>query len=112
MSGLVLDGGIEPGGPVPVAMPLEVDGTIFQTPSGAGNHVKGTATNGWAFWRLKDGRKLADILTVYRGEKLERDSLDRRSTGLASTRSSKPCRRAVGRRTAIWPTPRGPRLSP
>ena len=52
---------------------LEVDGKIFQTPSGAGKHVKGAVTNGWAFWRLEDGRKLADVRAVYRGEKPEQE---------------------------------------
>ena len=50
---------------------LEVDGRVFDTPSGAGKHVKGAVTNGWAFWLLKDGRKLADVRAVYRGEKPE-----------------------------------------
>ncbi len=50
---------------------LQLDGKTFQTPSGAGNHLRGGATNGWAFWRLEDGRKLADIRAVYRGEKPE-----------------------------------------
>ncbi|WP_375430161.1 DUF262 domain-containing protein [uncultured Friedmanniella sp.] len=48
---------------------LELDGKIFQTPSGAGSHLRGGATNGWAFWRLEDGRKLADVRAAYRGEK-------------------------------------------
>jgi alkylated DNA nucleotide flippase Atl1 len=55
-----------------VVMPdgtLEVDGKTFQTPSGAGSHLRGGATNGWAFWRLEDGRKLADVRATYRGEK-------------------------------------------
>lgn len=53
---------------------LEVDGKPFDTPSGAGKHVKGAATNGWAFWRLEDGRKLADVRAVYRGEKPEQQA--------------------------------------
>lgn len=53
---------------------LEVDGKTFQTPSGAGKHVKGAVTNGWAFWRLEDGRRLADVRTVYRGEKPTREA--------------------------------------
>jgi alkylated DNA nucleotide flippase Atl1 len=48
---------------------LEVDGKVFDTPSGAGRHVKGAVTNGWAFWRLEDGRKLSDVRAVNRGEK-------------------------------------------
>src|SRR5664279_5602058 len=38
-------------------------------PSGAGKHVKGSVTNGWTFWRLEDGRRLADVRAVYRTEK-------------------------------------------
>nr|WP_272955948.1 DUF262 domain-containing protein [Actinopolymorpha rutila] len=52
---------------------LKVDGNVFQTPSGAGRHVKGAVTNGWTFWRLDDGRKLADVRAVYRGAKPEQD---------------------------------------
>jgi alkylated DNA nucleotide flippase Atl1 len=48
---------------------LETDGKTFDTPSGAGKYVKGAVTNGWAFWRLEDGRKLADVRAEYRGEK-------------------------------------------
>jgi alkylated DNA nucleotide flippase Atl1 len=48
---------------------LDCEGKTFQTPSGAGKHVKGSVTNGWTFWRLKDGRKLADVRAVYRGER-------------------------------------------
>ncbi len=50
---------------------LEVNGRLFDTLSGAGKHVKGGVTNGWAFWRLEDGRKLADVRAVYRGDKPE-----------------------------------------
>lgn len=50
---------------------LEVDGSIFQTPSGAGKKVKGAVTNGWTFWRLEDGRKLSEVRAVFRGEKPE-----------------------------------------
>lgn len=48
---------------------LEVDGQPFDTPSGAGKHVKGAITNGWTFWQLEDGRRLADVRSVYRGER-------------------------------------------
>lgn len=48
---------------------LEVDGQLFGSPSGAGRHVKGSVTNGWAFWRLPDGRKLIDVRAEFRGEK-------------------------------------------
>lgn len=53
---------------------LEVNGQVFDTPSGAGKHVKGAVTNGWAFWRVEDGRKLADVRAVYRGQKPESKS--------------------------------------
>jgi hypothetical protein len=39
---------------------LEVDGKTFDSPSGAGRHVKGSVTNGWWFWSLPDGRKLRE----------------------------------------------------
>lgn len=48
---------------------LEVDGQFFDTPTGAGKHVKGGITNGWTFWKLEDGRRLADVRSVYRGER-------------------------------------------
>lgn len=48
---------------------LVCEGKTFQTPSGAGKHVKGSVTNGWTFWRLEDGRTLADVRAVYRAEK-------------------------------------------
>ena len=48
---------------------LEVDGRAFDTPSGAGVYVKGSVTNGWAFWRLEDGRRLIDVRSAYRGDK-------------------------------------------
>lgn len=47
---------------------LEVDGQLFDTPSGAGLFVKGGVTNGWAFWRLPDGRRLVDVRAAFRGE--------------------------------------------
>ena len=47
---------------------LDVDGKTFDSPSGAGRHVKGSITNGWSFWRLPDGRKLADVRAIYTGE--------------------------------------------
>jgi alkylated DNA nucleotide flippase Atl1 len=46
---------------------LEVDGTTFDSPSGAGRFVKNAATNGWSFWRLPDGRRLRDVKEVYTG---------------------------------------------
>lgn len=47
---------------------LEVDGKVFDSPSGAGRHVKGAVTNGWSFWRTQDGRKLSDVRATYTGE--------------------------------------------
>ncbi len=40
---------------------LELSGKEYDTPSGAGKAVLGRAVNGWAFWRLPDGRRLVDI---------------------------------------------------
>ncbi|MBM6404617.1 DUF262 domain-containing protein [Phycicoccus sp. CSK15P-2] len=52
---------------------LSLDGRTFSSPSSAGQHVKGgKATNGWRFWRLPDDRSLADLRSVYRGERAER----------------------------------------
>ncbi|MGH2702350.1 MAG: GmrSD restriction endonuclease domain-containing protein [Actinomycetota bacterium] len=47
---------------------IELDGQTFHTPSGAGRHVRGRATNGWTFWRLEDGRKLSDVRALFRGD--------------------------------------------
>lgn len=47
---------------------IDVGGVIFDSPSAAGKHVKGGVTNGWVFWRLEDGRRLADVRAAYRGE--------------------------------------------
>jgi alkylated DNA nucleotide flippase Atl1 len=46
---------------------IEIDGKTFDTPSGAGRHVKGSVVNGWSFWRLADGRKLRDVRAAYAG---------------------------------------------
>lgn len=48
---------------------LSVDGHTFETPSGAGKYVKGKVVNGWAFWRLPDGRKLLDVRSAFTGTK-------------------------------------------
>jgi alkylated DNA nucleotide flippase Atl1 len=50
---------------------LNVGGTIFETPSGAGRHVKGGGTNGWFFWRIEDGRRLSDVRAAYRGDETD-----------------------------------------
>jgi alkylated DNA nucleotide flippase Atl1 len=47
---------------------LEIDNKTFDSPSGAANHLRGSATNGWYFWRLEDGRTLRDVRTAYLGE--------------------------------------------
>jgi len=40
---------------------IHLDGKAFATPSGAGNHLRKKATNGWYFWALTDGRRLRDV---------------------------------------------------
>lgn len=56
---------------------LEVDDKTFDSPSGAGRHVKGGITNGWSFWRLPDGRRLLDVRAIYSGkEPAEAPSFD------------------------------------
>ena len=47
---------------------LEVAGTSYPSPSAAGTAVRKGATNGWSFWRLSDGRRLADVRAIYLGE--------------------------------------------
>jgi hypothetical protein len=44
---------------------LVVHGKPFDTPSGAGRHITGRATNGWVFWALEDGRRLKDVRTEF-----------------------------------------------
>jgi alkylated DNA nucleotide flippase Atl1 len=52
---------------------IEFDGKRYATPSNAGYHVKGgKATNGWTFWHLADGRRLADVRALYRGARANR----------------------------------------
>ena len=45
---------------------LSLDGATFSSPSAAGHHLRQGATNGWHFWRLPDGRHLADLREEYR----------------------------------------------
>ncbi|BDZ43355.1 hypothetical protein GCM10025865_26540 [Paraoerskovia sediminicola] len=45
---------------------LRVGDSQFGTPSGAAKHVSGRFSNGWMFWRLPDGRRLADVRTAFR----------------------------------------------
>lgn len=47
---------------------ITLDGQAFDTPSGAARYVKGGASNGWYFWRIKDGDRLADLRTRYRAQ--------------------------------------------
>lgn len=53
---------------------IEVDGKVFETPSGAGKQVRGGATNGWSFWSLEDGRRLGDVRATYRGDRAVREA--------------------------------------
>lgn len=48
---------------------LDVDGEVFDSPSGAAKRIRGGAANGWVFWRLPDGAPLGDVRAAYRGEK-------------------------------------------
>ncbi len=47
---------------------IVVDDQTFDTPSRAGRHVRGGVTNGWTFWSLEDGRRLADVRQQFRPE--------------------------------------------
>ena len=40
---------------------LQVNGRIFESPSGVGRALAGHAVNGWYYWRLGDGRRLKDV---------------------------------------------------
>jgi Restriction Enzyme Adenine Methylase Associated len=44
---------------------LAMDGKTFNSPSAAGHHLRKFGTNGWYFWRLPDGRRLADLRRDY-----------------------------------------------
>jgi alkylated DNA nucleotide flippase Atl1 len=46
---------------------IEADDKTFDSPSGAGRYIKGSATKGWSFWSLPDGRRLLDVRAVYTG---------------------------------------------
>lgn len=54
---------------------LEMDGTTYDSPSGAGREVVGRAINGWSFWRLPDGGKLMDVRQRYLGTYVDRKRL-------------------------------------
>lgn len=44
---------------------LQVNGKVFETPSGAGRHLRRRETNGWQFWEVPDGRRLSDVRAEY-----------------------------------------------
>lgn len=44
-----------------------VDDMTFESLSAAARHVRGGMTNGWMFWHLSDGRRVADVRETYRG---------------------------------------------
>lgn len=46
---------------VTAAGQLVVDGQTHDSPSGAGKAVLGRNVNGWQYWRLPDGRRLAEL---------------------------------------------------
>lgn len=50
---------------------LQVGESEFDSPSGAAKHLRGGATNGWYFWTLPDGRRLADVRAEHRGTQLQ-----------------------------------------
>lgn len=47
---------------------IDVDGQIFDSPSGAGHYIRQKATNGWAFWLVNPSTKktLAQVRREYR----------------------------------------------
>jgi alkylated DNA nucleotide flippase Atl1 len=55
---------------------LEVDGRTFWSPSGAAGYVTGSATNGWPFWELPDGRTLDDVRALYTGHRSRKTTAD------------------------------------
>lgn len=61
---------------------LEMDGVVYDSPSGAAHIVGGGSRNGWQFWALPDGRKLGRL----REEAVE--LLAARGTSESSGRSS------------------------
>jgi hypothetical protein len=53
---------------------IDIDGQVFDTPSGAGYHVRKRSTNGWSFW-LVDPKTRKSLASVRR-EYLEKASLE------------------------------------
>lgn len=44
---------------------IHLNGKSFGSPSGAGGSLRKTATNGWYFWALPDGRRLRDVRSEF-----------------------------------------------
>lgn len=40
---------------------ISLGGKVYASPSGAAKSVTGTAVDGWTFWRLPDGQRLAAL---------------------------------------------------
>jgi hypothetical protein len=58
---------------------IDINGRLFDTPSGAGHHVRKRSTNGWSFWLVdpQTGKSLASIRREYREKaSLESDATD------------------------------------
>ena len=89
---------------------LTIDGKTFQTPSGAGRHVKGEqrpTAGDFGGSRTAGSSGMSGPPTAARSRSGR--SPNRRSTGPVSTRSSKPSPKGPGPPTATWPTPWEPR---
>ncbi|MGA4670609.1 GmrSD restriction endonuclease domain-containing protein [Propionibacteriaceae bacterium Y1923] len=50
---------------------LLVEGEVREYPSGAAQVILGHQTNGWQFWRLEDGRRLAELRSEFHAFKAE-----------------------------------------
>nr|WP_212755782.1 DUF262 domain-containing protein [Flexivirga aerilata] len=44
---------------------IELNGKRYTTPSAAGHSLRKSATNGWYFWAVADGRRLRDVRTEF-----------------------------------------------
>lgn len=44
---------------------IELDGKRYTSPSAAGRALRQSATNGWYFWAVADGRRLRDVRTEF-----------------------------------------------
>nr|WP_281497348.1 DUF262 domain-containing protein [Ornithinimicrobium sp. F0845] len=44
---------------------IEMEGRRFSSPSAAGHAVRKSATNGWYFWAVADGRRLRDVRSEF-----------------------------------------------